>query len=376
MFIYIQDNQTLKILCVDILSSNTDWIALDTEFVRHRTKFPSLSLIQISNGKKNFIIDILSENIDLSPLKKIFAKKTLIKVIHSAKQDIALIKNVLGFDIVNVFDTQIAAKFDGFRYNISYQSLVKLYLNQEISKESRISNWLKRPLSKTQTEYAINDVKYLYKIFPILKSKLEKSKKLTWVIEDCLCDLKNTNLFPEAHKYFLKNTSKFFGEKRNIKLALARRLFIWRNKKAYDAKINPEILLGQEQLRQMINFVVNCNNCTSKKLEKFCKKHKEYSREIYQTLFKKKVNKKEQDEIQKILHYSKIRKLQNIKNKIFYQLEQMRSEKSAALKLSPELIADKKDLLCISYGLDSKLMNGWRFEIFGKDVKKYLESLE
>ena len=133
------------------------FITVDSEFIREHSYYPKLCLIQVAYDGDSAIIDPLSKA-DLSAFFEVLQNPDVVKVFHSGKQDIEIFYNLTGQTPKNVFDTQIAASALGCGEAVSYEHLVKTFLNLSLDKSSRLSDWSKRPLSEEQQRYALGDV--------------------------------------------------------------------------------------------------------------------------------------------------------------------------------------------------------------------------
>ena len=160
------------------------FVAVDTEFMRETTYWPMLCLIQAAapNGAEA-CIDPMAEGMDLSPFLDILRDETIQKVFHAARQDVEIFNN-LGAMPRPLFDTQIAGMAAGFGEQIAYDALVRQMLKIELDKSSRFTDWARRPLSESQLTYAIADVTHLARLYPVLRSSLEKAGRLAWVEEE------------------------------------------------------------------------------------------------------------------------------------------------------------------------------------------------
>lgn len=145
-------------------------IGLDTEFVRQKTYFAKLCLIQISTPREYFAIDPLM--LDISPLKEILESKNIMKIIHDPNQDLSIFYHKLGIITNNVFDTQEAARLSKIKNQISYREICEKILNVKIDKNQKFRDWAVRPLPKDMIDYALQDVKYLIPIYHKLKQTL------------------------------------------------------------------------------------------------------------------------------------------------------------------------------------------------------------
>lgn len=163
--------------------ANSTWLAIDTEFLREKTYYARLCLIQVYNGEHLACIDTLAID-DLEPLLQILDDTRITKVLHAAFQDLEIFYQ-LGHRVpAPIFDTQIAAALLAKGYQVSYGALVQQLLNVELDKSHSRTDWSRRPLSDAQLEYAANDVLYLGDIYLRLKESLITADRLHWLEED------------------------------------------------------------------------------------------------------------------------------------------------------------------------------------------------
>jgi ribonuclease D len=171
----------LEAFCAKI--AKQPFVAVDTEFMRETTYWPRLCLIQAASPGIAANIDPLAEGLDLTCFLDILADPKIEKVFHAARQDVEIFNN-LGVMPCPLFDTQIAAMAAGFGEQIAYDALVRQMLRIEIDKSSRFTDWSRRPLSDNQLSYALADVVHLAALFPLLKDRLEREGRMTWVHDD------------------------------------------------------------------------------------------------------------------------------------------------------------------------------------------------
>lgn len=164
--------------------SDSPFVAVDTEFMREKTFWPILCLIQVAAEGAEAIVDPLADGIDLSPLLEILTNKKVVKVFHAARQDIEIFYRLLDEVPAPLFDTQIAAMACGFGDQIGYEPLMRTLVNAKIDKGSRFTDWARRPLTDAQLTYALSDVTHLREAFPILREKLSKENREHWVEEE------------------------------------------------------------------------------------------------------------------------------------------------------------------------------------------------
>ena len=153
-------------------------IGIDTEFYRVSTYYPKLCLIQISNKNSTIIIDPLCKKIDFSLIKKIFFNRNIIKVFHAAYQDIEILFNLFGKIPENIVDIQLCLSEIGFSESLGYADACKNLLDVKIDKKNQFIDWSKRPLEKEKILYAINDVKYLPKLFLKISEKINIAENI------------------------------------------------------------------------------------------------------------------------------------------------------------------------------------------------------
>ena len=178
----ISTTDALNALCARM--HQEAFVTVDTEFMRERTYWPELCLVQIAGEHEVAVIDAEAEGIDLSALGTLFADEAVTKVFHAARQDIEIF--VLRFGDVPrpMFDTQVAAMVAGFGDQVGYDALVSALTGGSIDKAHRFSDWSVRPLSPAQIAYAAADVTHLRDVYLRLSQRLEKENRLTWVAEE------------------------------------------------------------------------------------------------------------------------------------------------------------------------------------------------
>ena len=150
---YIKETNHLNELCSKL--NKSEFLSIDTEFIREKTYWPKLCLIQVFNGKEQIIIDPLAKDIDLKSFFEILNNKEIVKIFHSGRQDIEIFYNLTKKIPQNIYDTQIAAMVCGFGDSIGYENLVSQLLGKKIDKTSRLTNWSNRPLSKKQINLSL-----------------------------------------------------------------------------------------------------------------------------------------------------------------------------------------------------------------------------
>ena len=199
----ITKNSELKEFCVQ--AANSKYITIDTEFLRERTYFSKLCLIQLAvpgdDNDNAVLVANLANNLDLSPIYKLFQNENVVKVFHAARQDLEIFYLDSGIFPYPLFDTQIAAMVCGFGDQVAYETLVKQVAKQTLDKSYRFTDWSRRPLTEAQKKYALADVTHLRVIYEFLSQRLEKTGRLKWVEEEI-----KILISPETYDFDPKNS--------------------------------------------------------------------------------------------------------------------------------------------------------------------------
>lgn len=176
----ITTTEDLAALCERL--GKSDFVAVDTEFMRENTYYPLLCLVQVGNEEEAAAIDPLAEGIDLAPLFELLTdNENVLKVFHAGGQDVEIVYNFTGKTPHPIFDTQVAMMAISQSEQIGYANLVESWLGKTIDKGARFTDWSRRPLTDRQIEYAIGDVTYLAKIFPKVLRRLIKTGRGEWL---------------------------------------------------------------------------------------------------------------------------------------------------------------------------------------------------
>ena len=187
----ITTTDALAAICAE--ASRHPYVTLDTEFLRERTYYSRLCLIQMAlppagtpkaAGGTAVLIDPLADGLSLEPLYELFRNEAVVKVFHAARQDLEIFFHDAGLFPQPLFDTQVAAMVCGFGEQAGYETLVKRIARQQIDKSSRFTDWSHRPLSPAQQTYALADVTHLRAIYEHLKAQLDASGRAPWLVEE------------------------------------------------------------------------------------------------------------------------------------------------------------------------------------------------
>jgi ribonuclease D len=173
----------LAALCERLAKS--DFVTVDTEFMRENTYWPELCLVQIANTEEAAAVDPMASGIDMTPLYDLLTdNEDVLKVFHAGGQDVEIVYNATGRTPHPIFDTQIAMMAISQSEQIGYSNLVESWLGLTIDKGARFTDWSRRPLTERQIEYAIGDVTHLSKMFPKILKRLIKTDRGAWLNEE------------------------------------------------------------------------------------------------------------------------------------------------------------------------------------------------
>jgi len=225
------------------------YITIDTEFLREKTYYPKLCLVQICDPDKNaYAIDPLAKDIDLAPLYALLENESVLKVFHAARQDLEIFYNLTGKVVTPFFDTQIAAMVLGYGDSVGYENLVRSVTKHQVDKSSQYTDWSVRPLSDKQVHYALGDVLYLRDVYLKLSSQLIEQNRISWVFEE-------EEFLAQPSTY--ENNPYEMWQKVKIRspkpknLAVLRELAAWREKRAQDKNIPRSWVMRDETLADM-----------------------------------------------------------------------------------------------------------------------------
>ncbi len=182
----ITDTDALARFCATCVDQ--PYVTVDTEFLRERTYYAQLCLVQLARPGKGddsaILIDTLSDRLSLEPLYDLFRAPGVVKVFHAARQDLEIFSIDAGVLPAPFFDTQVAAMVCGYGDQVGYETLVRQIARVNIDKSSRFTDWSNRPLSAAQMSYALADVTHLRRVYEVLAKRLRETGRAAWVEEE------------------------------------------------------------------------------------------------------------------------------------------------------------------------------------------------
>ncbi|MEM8744392.1 MAG: ribonuclease D, partial [Pseudomonadota bacterium] len=341
----------------------SDFVAVDTEFMRETTFWPDLCLIQMAAGKDEVIIDTLAEGIDLEPFFELMADQDITKVFHAARQDIEIIHHRAGIIPAPVFDTQIAAMVCGFGESASYGLLVKKLLNRELDKSSRFTDWSRRPLSEKQLKYAIGDVTHLRDLYPKLRDKLNINGRAQWLGEEMsvLTDPGTYESHPEKAWKRLKmrvRSKKALG----VMMAIAE----WREREAQRQNVPRRRVLKDEAIYDIAAQAPT----TQQELDQLRSVHQGFSRSSKGRGVIEAVKQGLEKDPASLPTIKRNEPLSADALAVLDLLRVLLKSAAARHGVAPKLIATSDELEKIARGTETDLpsLKGWRHDLFGADA--------
>jgi len=368
-YFYIDNHEQLITLCQQLAQAKV--LAVDTEFVRTRTLYPVLGLLQVSDGERVALIDpIVIE--DLSPFWQIVEDPNILKVIHACSEDLEVFLNCGNCKPQNLLDSQIMMSFLGHGLSIGYAGMVKHYLDIDIDKSDSRTDWTKRPLSESQLVYARTDVEHLIAIYPKLAAELAESNWLAAAKQETqlLVDKKYSAIDVNSLYLNLKMAWSLNPKQLNALKYLA----IWRYNEAvkknrplgFIAKDHTLIAVAQRNPKS-VGAMLNIEGA-----EVLDVKHK--GKAMLNVL--KKASAVEPEE-----YPEKIRRLDDYPGykQVFKRVKQFIAQKAEQHEQLTENFASKKQInqfLTWHYQHNNHadkqstvdILNDWRFELFGNDL--------
>jgi ribonuclease D len=236
----------LDALCTRLAAE--EFVTVDTEFMRERTYWPELCVVQLAGDHEVAVVDTEAAGLDLAPLARLLADQNVLKVFHACRQDIEIFVLKFGDVPRPLFDTQVAAMVAGFGDQVGYDALVSALTGGSIDKAHRFSDWAARPLSTAQIHYAAADVTWLRGVYRKLAERLAKDGRLEWVGEEMalLADPATYRADPETMWERLRprtNNRRFLG--------VLRAIAAWREREAQRVNIPRQRLLKDEALLEL-----------------------------------------------------------------------------------------------------------------------------
>ncbi|HAO24722.1 MAG TPA: ribonuclease D [Methylophaga sp.] len=362
--LYIDSDAALTQFCQDIQDSH--WLAIDTEFLREKTYYPQLCLIQIANDDVIACVDPIAVK-DLTPLLDLLYQPQITLVFHAARQDLELLyllKNALP---QNLFDTQLAATILGDGDQIGYGNLVKQRLNVNLDKAHSRADWTQRPLSAEQLEYAADDVRYLRELYHQMSADLEKQQRTEWLKEDfsALANADNYIADPETIWRKIRGAGKLKG----VQLAILQQLAAWLEQRAIDRDRPRRWIIKDEVMLDLARFA-------PEKIEKLSQIRGLEARDIERNgrAIIDVISKAKQTPPEAWPILLKPEPLSNQQEALIDALMALLRKFCDEQSVTPIAVASRKDIEKLVRGeTELALLQGWRYQIVGHHLTAFID---
>jgi ribonuclease D len=362
----ILDNHQLQEAITEL--SKSDFIAVDTEFIRETTFWPELCLIQMATPDFSCLIDPLSKDLTLDLFFELMQNELITKVFHAARQDLEIIYHLGGIIPHPLFDTQIAAMVCGFGESVAYDQLVFKLTNIKLDKTSQFTNWRHRPLSEMQKLYALADVTHLATIYPMLQKKLKTTHRTDWINEEMAtisCE-ETYDLKPEnAWKRLKKRVKK------PIELLILQKIANWREHEARARNVPRSRIIKDDTIYEIAQQQPK-NQEDFAKLRTVAKgwERSNLSQELIAIIHTAQhISKDELPELEPTSNYSEGGAAIEILRILLKTITENEG-------VAPKIIATSSDLEQIALKgeeADVPALSGWRRELFGKFALEMLQ---
>lgn len=340
-------------------------MALDTEFVRERTYYPRLCLLQLAFGDRLALIDPLA-GLDLDPLFTTLARPGLIKILHAARQDFEIIYLLSGVVPAPVFDTQVAAACLGLGEQLSYSRLVATELDTELGKSHARTDWSRRPLSDAQLRYAADDVEFLLQLYPLLRERLRASGREGW-LDDAFRQLAEPNLYevrPNQAWRRIRAARKLKGRRRSRLIRLA----AWREQLAMEKDLPRRWVLADDLLMALAAAEQTDPDALARIPGMPAKLLDGHGSELSRLLSA--AGQHDEEAATGAVSSSSSKNQRKLK-----ELAALVRSEAQKLGTSPALLATRSDLKTFIEGPEqSALLHGWRREVIGEKLLGALEA--
>jgi ribonuclease D len=226
-------------------AAKSKFITVDTEFIRDRTYWPRLCLVQIATENEAVIIDAVAPDIDLAALFDLMADTGVLKVFHAARQDVEIFVHLADMIPTPIFDTQVAAMVCGFGDSVGYDKLVASLVKEHIDKSLRFTDWSRRPLSDKQLNYALSDVTHLRVVYEKLAARLEENRRESWIDEEMEILTTPSTYRQDPNLSWRRIKSRL---RKSLHLAILRELAAWREVEAQNRDVPRNRVLRDDAL--------------------------------------------------------------------------------------------------------------------------------
>jgi ribonuclease D len=242
----ISDTAALAAFCQRL--SHVEFVTVDTEFMREKTYWPQLCLVQLAGPDEAWAIDPMAPDMDLAPLFELMSNPKVLKVFHAARQDVEIFLHLSGSVPTPLFDSQVAAMVCGFGDAVSYETLAGQLARARIDKSLRFTDWSRRPLTDRQLDYALADVTHLRVIYEKLRQRLEREQRAEWVAEEMAVLAEHSTYLVDPDQAWRRLKSRSSSPRF---LMVLKELAAWREREAREKDLPRQRLLKDDSLMEI-----------------------------------------------------------------------------------------------------------------------------
>lgn len=337
---------------------NVPYVALDTEFIRERTYYPQLCLVQLAHGSEIACIDVLTLE-DIAPLLDYLADTSIIKVLHSARQDLELFYHLTGQVPEPVFDTQIAMGLLGHDLQLSYAAMTAALFDIELDKSLARADWARRPVDAALLQYAADDVQFLADAYPKLEQALSERQRLPWLAQECELLTQPTLYQPDPGSSWRRVRGA--GSLDRLALAVLVKLAAWREEQAMTRDRPRQWILKDHSLIDLARTRPERKNQLARVRglnESFLRRHADGLLKI--CLSARSIDAPE---------VSDNRRPDIAEQNAFDELRKIVKTRADELGINASLLAPRVEIKRLLRGeAGCALLNGWRFDVVGRDL--------
>ena len=349
------------------------YVTVDTEFLRERTYYSKLCLVQLAypgegvDGDEAILLDPLAEGLSMEPLYELFRDAGVVKVFHAARQDLEIFCVDADLIPAPLFDTQVAAMVCGFGEQVGYETLVRKIAKASLDKSSRFTDWSRRPLTDAQMTYALADVTHLRTIYEFLAARLDKTGRRAWVEEEMavLTDPATYRVNPEAawERLKMRTSSPRF-------LAIAKELASFREAFAQDRNIPRSRVYKDDALMELASTKPTSHQDLGKSRLLLREARKgDIAEGILNAI--KTGNAMDADSYPRL---PKVNDKLQVNPALADLLRVLLKAKSERSDVAQKMIASTAELDALAAGQrDVPSLKGWRMDVFGSDALRLCE---
>ena len=356
----ITTTKNLEALCKRF--SKHSFITVDTEFIREKTYYPQVCLIQLASPDEATCVDPLAPELDLTPLFQLFQDKNVIKVFHACRQDIEIFYHLAHQIPVPVFDTQVGAMVCGYGDNVSYQQLVSDFVGVSLDKTMRVTDWSKRPLSEEQIQYALHDVIELRTVYTKMMEKICAQNRLDWLSEEMAALLDPKTYEPDITTLWKKVKVPF---KKPLPLHIFARLYAWREHVAQQKNRPKKHLMKDEALIELAAEAPT----TVTQLEQLRSFSDGFGKSDLATEIIDVIQQALKDDPATFEMPTTTKALSPKQHNLLEILKIVLNICAQNYGVAPKLVASVEDLHTFILGEEAPFLSGWRLKVFGETAK-------